>query len=307
MHLRGNTEGYVCAASKHKKLRIHTGTHYHPFHSEEGRLDQLRFIDHWLKGIDTGIMDEAPVKMEIRTGGSMKPYAFRFENEWPIARTQWTKLYLKIDRPASDAADAVEGALAQTPPPAEAQVTYPASAASRPGKAPRGVSFETPPMAKDTEITGPIVLKLYVSSTSEDMDLFATLRNIGPDGKDVCEMGQQGDPVPCVTKGWLRASQRKLDPERTLPHRPYHAHDERQWLEPGEIVECDVEIWPTSMVFQKGHKLRLDIAPVDGVGTLYFTHFHADYNFGAHNTVYGGGDRASYLLLPVIPEKRSLG
>jgi hypothetical protein len=303
MHLRGNTEGYLCAASKHKKLRIHTGTHYHPFHSEEGRLDQLRFMDHWLKGIDTGIMDEPPVKIEIRTGGSMKPYAFRFENEWPIARTQWTKVYLKIDRPAPDAADAVEGGLAQTPPPAVAQVTYPASAASRPGKAPRGVSFETPPLTKDTEITGPIVLKLYVSSTSEDMDISATLRNIGPDGKDVCEMGQQGDPVPCVTKGWLRASQRKLDPERTLPYRPYHAHDERQWLKPGEIIECDVEIWPTSMVFQKGHKLRLDIGPVDGVGTLYFTHFHADYNAGAHNSIYAGGDRASYLLLPVIPEK----
>jgi putative CocE/NonD family hydrolase len=303
MHLRGNTEGYLCAASKHKKLRIHTGTHYHPFHSEEGRLDQLRFMDHWLKGIDTGIMDEPPVKLEIRTGGSMKPYSFRFENEWPIARTQWTRLYLKIDRAASAAADAVEGALAQTPPPAMAHVTYPASATTRPGKAPRGVSFETPVMTKDTEITGPIVLKLYVSSTSEDMDIFATLRNIGPDGKDICEMGQQGDPVPCVTKGWLRASQRKLDPERTLPYRPYHAHDERRWLKPGEIAECEVEIWPTSMVFQKGHKLRLDIGPVDGVGTLYFTHFHADYNAGADNTVYAGGDEASYLLLPVIPEK----
>jgi putative CocE/NonD family hydrolase len=100
MHLRGNTEAFMCAASKHKKLRIHSGTHFHPFHSEEGRLDQLRFMDHWLKGIDTGIMEEPPVKIEIRTGGSMKPYAFRFENEWPIARTQWTKLYLRIDRAA---------------------------------------------------------------------------------------------------------------------------------------------------------------------------------------------------------------
>ena len=53
LHLRGNTEGYLRAASKHKKLRIHAGTHYHPFYSEEGRTDQLRFFDHWLKGIDT--------------------------------------------------------------------------------------------------------------------------------------------------------------------------------------------------------------------------------------------------------------
>ena len=303
MHLRGNTEGFMNAASKHKKLRIHTGTHFHPFHSAEGRTDQLRFMDYWLKGLDTGIMDEPPVKLEIRTGGSRKPYGFRFENEWPLARTQWTKLHLRIDRAASEDPAAVEGALVPSAPAGAASVTYRASAPSRPGKEPRGVSFETAPMEKDTEITGPIVLNVWVSSTSEDMDIFATLRNIGPDGRDVCEMGQQGDAVPCVTKGWLRASHRRLDPERSLPYRPYHAHDERLWLAPGEIVECQVEIWPTSMVFQKGHKLRLDIGPVDGVGSLYFTHFHADYNFGATNTVHAGGDKASYLLLPVIPGK----
>ncbi len=302
LHLRGNTEGYLCAASKHKKLRIHTGSHFHPFHSEEGRLDQLRFLDYWLKGIATGIMDEPPVKLEIRTGGSTKPYAFRFENEWPIARTQWTKMYLKIDREPSDNANAVEGELVTAPPQKTTQATY--STTSGHGHLPRsGVSFETPPMAADTEVTGPLVLNLWISSTSEDADIFATIRNIGPDGKDVCEVGQRGDPVACVTKGWLRASHRKLDHARSLPYRPYHAHNERQWLKPGEIVECQVEIWPTSMVFKKGHKLRLDITPRDGVGTAHFTHYSADYNAGAENTIYAGGDQASYLLLPIIPEK----
>ena len=158
-------------------------------------------------------------------------------------------------------------------------------------------------MAEDTEITGPLVLNVWVSSSSEDADLYATLRNIGPDGKDVCEVGQRGDALPCVTKGWLRASHRKLDAAKTLPYRPYHAHNERLWLQPGEIVECQVEIWPTSMVFKKGHKLRLDITPRDGVGTQHFTHYSADYNAGANNTIYAGGDRASYLLLPVIPSR----
>ena len=98
LHLRGNVEGFVHAASKHKKLRIHSGTHFHPFHSEEGRRDQLRFFDHWLKGQDTGIMDEPPVKLMIRTGGENPAnYKFRFENEWPLARTQWTKMYLERD------------------------------------------------------------------------------------------------------------------------------------------------------------------------------------------------------------------
>ena len=307
LHLRGNTEGYMNAASKHKKLRIHTGSHFHPFYAEEARLDQLRWFDHWLKGIDTGILDEPPVKLEIRTGGSKKPYAFRFENEWPLARTQWTRFYLQPLRetPAGEN-DAAEGQLQATAPGAEVKITYPASPGGRHNHGGRtGVSFETAPLAQDTEVTGPIVLKLWVSSTVKDMDLFVTLRNIGPDGKDLPEVGQRGEPLLCVTKGWLRASQRKLDPQRSLPYRPYHAHTEHQWLKPGEIVECEVEVWPTSMVFRKGHRIRLDIGPKDGTGSSHFTHYHADYNAGADNTIHAGGSKASYLLLPIIPPGNS--
>jgi len=315
LHLRGNTEGFMNAASRHKKLRIHTGTHFHPFHSEEGRLDQLRFMDYWLKGIDTGIMDEPPVKLEIRTGGSTRPYAFRFENEWPLARTKWTKWYLQIDRQPSGDEHGIEGALVPKAHRAVGKASYPASGSTRAGVASgsslstthggggrTGISLETPPMEEDTEITGPVMLNLWVSSTSEDMDIFATLRNVGPDGKDVWEVGQHGQPVP-LTKGWLRASHRKLDPERSLPYRPYHPHNERWWLKPNEPVECQVEIWPTCVVLQKGHKLRLDIQPRDGVGSAPYTHYHCDYNVGAENTVYSGGDRASYLLVPIIPAK----
>ena len=316
MHLRGNTEGFMHAASRHKKLRIHTGTHFHPFHSEEGRMDQLRWFDYWLKGIATGIMDDPPVKLEIRTGGSTKPYAVRYENEWPLARTQWTKMYLKVEREPSTDAQAVEGELAKTAPPKTAKLTYPASGVTKAGIASgsslstshgntgrTGVSFVTPPLTADTEVTGPIVLTLWVSSTSEDMDIFATLRNIDADGEDVCEVGQHGQPIPCVTKGWLRASHRKLDLARALPYRPYHAHNERLWLQPGEVVECRIEVWPTSMVFRKGHRIRIDIQPRDGVGSAPYTHYHGDYNAGAGNTIYAGGDMPSHLLLPIIPAK----
>ena len=165
-----------------------------------------------------------------------------------------------------------------------------------------GVSFQTDPLPEDTEVTGPVKLVLWVSSTQKDMDIFATIRNIGPDGKDVWEEGQQGggDLVP-VTKGWLRVSHRSLDPERSLPYRPYHAHKQRLWLEPGDVVECHVEIWPTSMVFRKGHRIQLDVQPRDGVGASAYRHYHADYNIGAQNGIHAGGDKASYLLLPVIP------
>ena len=96
------------------------------------------------------------------------------------------------------------------------------------------------------------------------------------------------------------ASPRKLDTRLALPHRPYHVHDERLWLKKSQPVRLDVEIWPTCMVFRKGHRIRLDIQPRDGVGSVPYTHYSADYNVG-DNTVYTGGSMASHLLLPVIP------
>jgi predicted acyl esterase len=149
------------------------------------------------------------------------------------------------------------------------------------------------------EVTGPVNLVLWVSSETEDMDVFATLRNVDSDGNDVWEIGQQQQPVP-VAKGWLRASHRKLNTALSLPYRPYHAHDERRWLKPGEVVQLQIEIWPTCMVFRRGHRLRLDIQPRDGVGSAPYTHYSADYNTG-QNTIHTGGSTASYMLLPVIP------
>ena len=188
------------------------------------------------------------------------------------------------------------------PPGKATKITYEASPGGRHNHGGRtGVTFETAPMKQDTEITGPIVLKLWVSSTSEDMDIFATLRHMDTKGKDVGEVGQRGEPCECVTKGWLRASHRKLDREQSLPYRPYHTHNERWPLKKGEIVDCEVEVMSTSIVIKKGHKLRLDIGPKDGHGSAHFTHYHADYNDGALNTIHTGKDKPSYLLLPVIP------
>ena len=210
---------------------------------------------------------------------------------------------------------AAEGLLTCDAPPNESSLSYSASGSTAAGVASGsslstthggagrlGVSFESDAMPEDSEVTGPLMLNLWVSSTSEDMDIMCTLRNIGPDGKDVWEVGQHGGPVP-LTKGWLRASHRKIDPLKSTPYRPFHPHDERRWLNPGEPVECQIEIWPTCIVLKKGHKLRLDIQPRDGVGAAPYTHFHCDYNAGAINTIYAGGDKKSFLLVPFIPAK----
>jgi predicted acyl esterase len=313
LHLRGNTEAFMRAASKHKKLRIHAGSHVHAFYTEEGRADQLRFFDYWLKGIQNGVMDEPPVKLAIRHGNDRLEW--RHESEWPLARTQWTKLYFDLSKQLPQGKPQT-GLLTRENPRAESSCTYPAfslgtmgstSAASsqvmggggiKPGM---GVALETPPLDVDIEVTGPLMASFWVSSEAEDMDLLLTLRNFGADGNEILETGQQGAPVP-VAKGWLRVSHRELDPALTLPYRPYHKHTRRLYLKPGEIVQVQVEIWPTSMVFKKGNRIRLDVQPRDGAGSAGYLHYHADYNTG-HNTIYSGGARESYLLLPVIPPK----
>ena len=301
LHLRGNTEAFARAASRYKKLRIQTGSHVHPFYTEEGRQDQKRFFDYWLKGIENGIMDEPPVKLAIRHGADK--FEWRHEREWPLARTQWTKLYFNL----------AAGALAKEMPGTPASRTYAASSLGTMGstsasssqvmgggiKPGMGLSLETAPLTEDLEITGPLAASFWVSSSSEDMDLFLTLRNIDAQGNDIMETGQQGTPVP-VAKGWLRVSHRELDDKLSLPYRPYHKHTRRLFLKPGEIVKIDVEIWPTSMVFKKGRRIRLDIQPRDGLGSQGYMHYHADYNTGT-NTIYSGGEHDSYLLLPVIP------
>lgn len=303
LHLRGNTEAWLGLKTKTKKMRIHSGTHFHAFYSDEGRADQLRWFDHWLKDIDTGIMDEPPVKLEIRTGGKKGRYDFRFEKDYPIPRTKWTKWYLDIEREPDGKSDGIEGKLLLSLPKKEKKLSYAASAGGHGGGHARmGATFVTPPMTEATEITGPLVMNVWVSSTTDDADIMVTLRNFGPDGKEVFEVGSQGQPT-VLTKGWLRASHRKLDKNKSLPYRPYHAHDERQCLSPGMPVECQVEIWATSIVLQKGHSLHVDVSAVDGAGTAIYTHYNADYKARAHNTIYSGGKKESYLLVPIIPKK----
>src|SRR5215468_9776205 len=268
LHLRGNTEAFMRAATPHKKLRIQAGTHVHPFYTEDGRCDQLRFFDYWLKGIDNGVMEEPPVKLAIRRGRD--EVEWRHEHEWPLARTRWTKFYFDLSPPAP----ANAGRLVAANPHTCSSRTYPASSLGSMGSTSAassqvmggaippgmGIALETPPLAHDVEVTGPVAAVLWVASSTEDMDLFLTLRNIDPDCDEILETGQQGTPVP-VAKGWLRVSHRELDPERSLPYRPYHRHQRRLYLSPGEIVRVEVEIWPTSMVFKKGHRIRLDVQP----------------------------------------------
>ena len=163
------------------------------------------------------------------------------------------------------------------------------------------------PFEQETEFTGPAALRLWISSSTRDMDIFAVLRVFDPQGQECTFIGAH-EKVP-MAHGWLRASHRKLDQQRTLRCRPYHAHDEVQKLEPGAVYPVDVEIWPTSMVFPKGYRLVLTLQGHDFVvtppGRLLHDH-PQDRNaeeFGGLNTVHTGGEHASCLLMPLIPRQ----
>jgi predicted acyl esterase len=282
LHLRGNVEGFLGVASKHKMLEIHSGNHILPFYSLEGRLFQKRFLDQWLYDIDTGIDREPPVKLAIRRGGD--DFEWRYENEWPIARTQWTSYYL----------DANDATLAAAPAQRGATLEYVASDEGD------RVAFSTA-FERETEFTGPAKLKLWISSTSDDADLFVTLRKLDAGGNEVRFPAQNGPSIPAAA-GWLRASHRKLDAARSTPYRPYHTHDALEKLEPGEIVPVEVEIWPTSVVFAPGEKLVLEVGSSDDPGLTPFLHNHpVDRIREGIVTVHTGGAHDAHLLLPLIP------
>ncbi len=301
LHTRGNFEGFLRAGSKQKWLEVHGDTHFTHFYSNYGEALQKRFFGHFLKGEDTGWSKQPRVSLNVRH--PHETFVLRAESEWPLTRTQWTKYYLQAD----------DLTLTPQEPAAAATLSYETTG--------DGLTFRTPPLTRSLEITGPVAAKLFVSSPTTDADIFLALRLFDPDGKEITFIGSNDPRVP-VGLGWLRASQRKLDPARSLPHRPWHTHDEEWPLKPGEPVELDVEIWPTSIVVPPGYRLALtvrgkdyevdgtDIAlpnapyPMKGVGPFLHIdpHDRPPEIFATPNTLHFAPGRQPYVLLPIIPE-----
>jgi len=300
LHTRGNFEGFMRAGSQQKWLEAHGGSHWAPFYTDYGVKLQKRFFDYFLKGVANGWDRQPRVLLQVRHPGEQ--FVERHENEWPLARTQWTRFHL----------DPKGMRLSTAPVATEQSVTYAAMG--------DGATFTTPPLEQDTEITGPSALKLFISSPTADADIFAVLRVFDPQGKEVVFQGAL-DPHTPVGQGWLRASHRKLDAKLSLPYRPYHTHDQAQPLVPGQVYELDVEIWPTCIVVPRGYRIALSVRgrdfehegaaatlsnmknPMRGCGPFV----HDDpvdrppAVFGGNVTLHMGPDRHAGLLLPIIP------
>ena len=304
LHPRGNIEAFVQAASEQKWLEVHGSAHWALFYTDYGNDLQKRFFDHFLKGTDSGWADQPPVQLQVRHPDER--FVERHEASWPLAGTQWTRYYLN---PAAMTLDTEAPAVA-------ASVAY--------GGLSDGVTFTMPPLEREMEITGPMAATLFVESSTVDADLFLIVRVFDPDDGEVTFMGAL-DPNTPIAQGWLRVSHRKVDPERSLPYRPYYTHDEIQPLEPGTTYEVDIEIWPSCIVVPAGYRVALTIRGKDyeyeGELSTFAKSFHyanrgvgpfqhndpedrpADV-FGGTVTLHCGPERSSHLLLPVIPAAR---
>lgn len=300
LHARGNFEGFVRAAAKEKWLEVHGIEHWTEFYTDYGVQLQKRFFGYFLKDERQGWENQAKVQLQVRHPDRFEE---RMEDEWPIPRTQWTKFYLDLEA----------GGLSETAPAAEQETSFEAMG--------DGLTFRTAPLDRETEITGPSALKIALSSTTADADVFVVLQVFAPDGEEVVFQGAI-DPHTPVGQGWLRASHRKLDDDLSLPYRPYHTHDEIQSLSAGEKVDIDIEIWPTSIVVPQGYCLAVSIRGKDyeyaGESGGRLSQFknelkgcgpflHDDPRdrpqdlFGGTTTLHSDADSPAYIILPVIP------
>ena len=300
LHTRGNFEGFVRSASADKWMEAHGLEHWAHFYTDYGRLLQKGFFDFFLKGEDNGWGDHPPVQLQVR---HVDHFEERLEEDWPIPHTRWTEMYLHPDL-----------SLRLEPPTGSAAIEFDALG--------DGLLFTSEPLTEEAEFTGPLACKLWISSTTEDADLFVIFRVFDSAGDEVTFQGAL-DPHTPIGQGWLRASHRALDLDISTPWRPYHTHTAREPLIPGEDYELDIELWPTSIVVPAGYTVGLWVRGRDYVyegsdevttriasfknqftGVGPFVHDdprdRPEGVFGGVTTLHLGPDRPGHVLVPKI-------
>jgi predicted acyl esterase len=236
LHSAGSFEGFRRISSTRKWLYTHRGPKWSVYYSPAALAAQARFFDHFLRGVDTGILDDLPVRLEIRDDRTTVTRVTA-ESHWPPAGIRWRTLRGGAD--GALGADAAPGT-----------VTF----AVR-----RGRAVFTHRFTEDTDVVGPMLLALHVSiDTGDDLPVFAAVRKVRG-GREITfegSFGFLGDPV---THGVLLASHRAVDPDRSRPHEPFHPHAARQPLTPWVPVRLEIALPPSATHFRAGDELRLDI------------------------------------------------
>ncbi|MEA2597510.1 MAG: uncharacterized protein QOF01_3979 [Thermomicrobiales bacterium] len=261
--------------------------------------EHLRFFDYWLKGIDNGIADEPPVRIFV-----MGESVWRHEQEWPLARTQFTDFFLHSGGDANSIAG--DGVLSQDEPGSERPDVYlydpfhpvpsfggqlccypsqlpPGAFDQRPVEQRMDVLvFKTEPLDHDVEVSGPVTLTFWASTSAPDTDFTAKLVDVYPDGY-----------ARNLTDGIIRARYRQ-------------GTDQPRPIARGEVYEYQIDLWATSNLFRRGHRLALEVSSSN------FPRFDRNPNTGhdlgadaelrpALQTIYHDRERPSRLTLPIIP------
>jgi putative CocE/NonD family hydrolase len=260
---------------------------------------ELRWYDHLLKGIDNGVENEKPVRIFV-----MGEDTWRDESSWPPARAKNTDFYLHSGGKANSLTG--DGSISTAAPQSEPADHYvydpenpvptlggplccdaihlmPGPVDQRPDEArPDVLVYTTPAFKQDLEVTGPVKLTLYASSSAVDTDFTGKLVDVWPNG-----FAQN------LTEGIIRARYRD-------------SQDTPEFMNPGQIYKFTIDLWSTSNVFKAGHKLRLEVSSSN------FPRFDRNPNTGedperasrtikAANTIYHDSQHPSVLVLPVVP------
>lgn len=303
LHTRGNFEGYLAVSSREKWLEAHGLEHFTEFYTDYGIDLQKRFFGHFLAGRDTRWGEQPAVQLNARLPDGT--FERRSHAAWPPPEVEWTKMDIDLSERVLSR-NGMGGSQAPL-----SRLSFAASGS--------GLTFTTPVAEEPFEVCGPASARLFLESSTEDADIFVVIRLLDPAGNDVRFVSGL-DPRGVPAAGWLRASHRALDAERSLPHRPWHPHQRAESLQPGEVVQLDIEIWPTSIVVPAGYRLAVTITgrdfeyPADGpVPEVYGVpmqghgmFIHNDPNdrpaetFDGALTVWSDKDHPSWVLLPII-------
>jgi hypothetical protein len=280
LHSRGSFRGFERVSSAEKFAYTHRGGKWATFYSPGARAAQFRFFDRYLRGHDTGAPPR--VRLEVRESRDVVA-AVREEDSWPLARTEWTPLYLTAS------------GLAATPPSVAGHICF--------GMRSRGACWDWTVPA-DTEITGPMALRLWVEARgADDVDLFPGVEKWRGRNHVPFE-GSYGFGRDRVTTGWLKASLRSLDEQASQPFDPVPAFNRREPLAPGQVVQADIALGPSATLFRAGQTLRLVVSgrwlwprnPLTG-------RFPAAYQKSPSGrcTLRWGPHQRARLLIPAIP------
>lgn len=290
LHTRGTLEGFKKIASEQKWLEVHGRKKWAYYYDPENVRRQREFFDHFLKGLPTAVANWPKVRVEVREKYNVG--RMQAENEWPIARTRYTKLYL----------DAATGRLERHPAARKARCEYDGRGeGSGAARAQFDLAFDEP-----AELVGHMKLKLWASAEeADDMDLFVAIQKLDAAGKEVPFAFWSHFEDGPVALGWLRASHRELDEAQSSEYQPVLAHQREMNILPGEIVPLEIEIWPSGTRFERGERLRLVVQGTDiqkYPKPAMADRHEATVNRGRH-VLHTGGEYDSHLLVPVVPRR----